>query len=47
MLMGIAAVVLGLLAIFLGKKMKAWNEKNMQKYEERKRQKEEEKRNKA
>jgi hypothetical protein len=41
MLIGIAAMVLGLLAIFLGKKMNAWNERNMEKLAEQKRQKEE------
>jgi len=41
MLVGIAAMILGLVAIFLGKKMKAWSEKNMEKLAEQKRQKEE------
>lgn len=43
MLYGIIAVVLGLGAMFLGKKMKAFSEKQAQQYEERKRQKAEEK----
>lgn len=40
MIYGIAAALLGLLAIGLAKKMKAFNEKNLAKYEEKKRQKE-------
>jgi hypothetical protein len=43
MLYGILAVLIGLAAVFLGKKMKSFNEKQMQQYEERKRKKAEEK----
>jgi hypothetical protein len=43
MMTAIAAMIIGLIAILLAPKLKAFNEKNMQKLEERKKQKEAEK----